>query len=257
MWFRWLLVYLFALTSALDPALAALTITNLNGFNKATVTAGAPQAFPVIVSSATTATVGTSATTTYAINLPASVASGDMMLMFLQYRRGNRLVTGFTQAWNTASSFNAGGGSTWQAYVFWRISDGTEGSSTTVTITTGSENVIATVFRITGAQSVGAGTTANSVSAAPNPPNLSPSWGSAKTLWFIFISTPNGTLSLSAYPTNYSSSQTTVSAVPGNNLGQRMWVAAYSNQASSEDPAAATLSASDSWSAQTVGVQPN
>lgn len=254
MLFRWLLIYVFALVSSINPALAALTITNLSGFNSGTI-APPPQAFPVIAGTATTFTAGTSTTTPYAINLPSSISAGDMLLMFVQYRRGGRAVSGFTEAWTQA--WESDDGSTRRAYAFWRIADGSEGATTSMAVTGGTENVAAAVYRITGAQSVAVGTTVLAFNAAPDPPSLSPSWGSAKTLWFVFISTIDATKTLSAYPANYSSSQLGGSPAPANALGQRISVGAYSNQTGTEDPGAGTLSASTNNVSQTIAVRPN
>lgn len=257
--FRWLLIYVFALVSAINPALAALTVTHLTGFNPQAVVAAAPQAFPVIAGSATTSIVATSTTTPHSLNMPSSISSGDMLLMFLQYRRGNRLVSSFSESWTQATAYNAGTGSTLQMYVFWRIADGTEGATTSVAITGGSDKVASLIFRITGAQSVAAAasTVTGTNPTPPDPPSLSPSWGSAKTLWFMYIGTYDATMSISAYPTNYSTSQTTVAANAGDTLGQRFWVAAYSNQTGTENPGTATLTGSQGWISQTIGVRPN
>lgn len=255
MWFRWLLVYVFALTSAINPALAALTITNLTGFNSQAVTA-APQAFPVIASTATTFIVGTSTTTPHSLNMPTGIASGDVLLMFIQYRRASRAVASFSESWTQAWFVQSG--STRRSYIFWRIADGTEGSTTSMAVTGGTDNVIALVYRITGAQSVEVGSASGTSSTAPDPPSLSPSWGSAKTLWFFFIGYENATVTFSAYPTNYSSSQLTGSPSPADSLGgQRAATGAYANQTGTENPGAGTLSATANWFAQTIAVRPN
>lgn len=82
--------------------------------------------------------------------------------------------------------------------------------------------------------------------SSKDPPSLSPSWGSADTLW---IATNCNYLTITAYPTNYTS------------LGQRgsnvMVGSAYRQYASSsDDPSAFTWNYSYYGNAVTIAIQP-
>lgn len=83
MFLRWLLIYLFALVSAINPALATLTVTNLNGFNIVTRSGGGVQ---TMTFAGGAAAAGTGAT--YAVNVTSLVAgtrvggvqTGDLLI---------------------------------------------------------------------------------------------------------------------------------------------------------------------------------
>lgn len=213
---------------------------------------GVTQSFPVIA--ATNTTGSAAGTSTYALNLPSGITSGDLLFITVQVKTTGRPITSFSQTW-TALTSNAG--SSRETFMYWRIADGTEGSTTTATFS-GNQDVVASLaYRITGAQSVEVGTYATGSSSSPNPPSLSPSWGSAKTLWAIYIGVADSRQTLSSYPSNYTLSQITAAGNASNSTGQEAWLAGYQNEASSEDPGTGTLSASLAWVAQTIAFRPS
>lgn len=114
----------------------------------------------------------------------------------------------------------------------------------------------AQILRITGShatQAMAASANAQATSAAPDPASLTPSWGSAKTLWIAacgYDSNPTVTV----YPTNYTSNQSNAFADNANGAG--IGYATRELEAASENPGAFTLSFSDQWSAVTLAVRP-
>ena len=162
-------------------------------------------AFPVIATTATSLqSVGT---TSHVVTMPASVASGDLLIIGFMHTTGTLTTpTGWTL---TASLTSA---SAHQLTIFHRVSDGTEGAS--VTITSGSSvRTTHQAYRITTYQSVPEG--AVSADNTNNQPSLSPTWGEDKTLWIAFLSGRRSDWSASAAPTNYA---TIVSSLHASNV---------------------------------------
>lgn len=214
---------------------------------------GVTQSFPVIAATATTTSASGSATHT--INLPSGIASGNLLFLIVQWKNDSASVSSLSQTWNVLTGQT---GSSRRTAMFWRVSDGTEGATTTVTFSASTDMVMGLAYRTTGAQSVEIGTYATGSSNSPNPPSLSPSWGSAKTLWAIYIGVADNRQSLSSYPSNYTLSQiTSVGSASSGSTNQEAWLAGYQNEASSEDPGTGTLSSSLSWVAQTIAFRPS
>jgi hypothetical protein len=190
----------------------------------------------------------TSNSTNHTVNLPSGIVSGNLLLVFF-VSDGNPTITfpgGWTQlfqtVYNTTVKFGA----------WYRIADGTEGATITVT-TSASEMSAHTSYRITGYNGVPeVGTSATGITANPNPPSLAPSWGSQATLWLAACGHDYGVDTVSAYPTNYTDGRNDRS----NNLdGVGVGTARRSLIAASEDPGTFTLSGANAWVANTVAVQ--
>lgn len=211
-----ILFFLLALLLAVPASATRVTLTN----------AGTRSfAFPVFMSSASTA-IASNITTT--VNLPGTYAGGDLLLMFLK-TVSTALVTTPTGWTLQTNSSGAGCGPT--LWVYYKTSDGTEGS--TVSVTQDAANSIAFVtFAIRNWSGTLAGT--NSVSSSnptPNPPSLTSGFGAVPTMWFAAVA--SNTATLNTYPSGYSNG--TVS-----NGGSANFVAAatLTNSNASEDPGA-------------------
>lgn len=210
---------------------------------------GRIQAFPVIA--ATNTTISTAASTTHSLNLPSGITAGDILFLVVQGKNDAASVSSFSQAWNLVEGATITGRN---AASYWRVADGTEGSTTTATFNTSTDFVVSAAYRVTGSDKV-EGTATTGSSTAPNPPALEPSWGLSKTLWAMSIGSADSRQSLTAYPTNYTLSQLNVQGGTSSSA-QEIWLAAYENEAISEDPGAGTLSSSLSWLAATYAFRP-
>ena len=208
--------------------------------------------FPTIAAT-NTSTVNTE-TTSHTVNLPSSIVSEDLLIVFFEAYSSTASPTvtwpsGWTQLFQTAHS---------TYYTFtaaYRVADGTE--EATISVTTSSNSVSAhDAYRITGYGVVPeAGTTATGSNVTPpDPPSLAPSWGTWNTLWLAV--TGYGTISsryVTAYPTNYTLNQlnpkSTTANYPGvGSAGRQLNVA-------SEDPGTFTLNGSAYWAANTIAIQ--
>jgi hypothetical protein len=209
-------------------------------------------AFPVVEGSNTGAASGGTGTTNYSAPLPSSITSGELLLLFVAAGAGGARtvsVSGWSELFNSIGS-----GSLRRLACFYKVATGSEGASVTVS---GSNSSFwaSTCYRISGYQGTPeAGTIATGSSASPNPPSLSPSWGSAKTLWFAVAGKDaGGSSDFSGAPTNYDNIIQNGGTGSGNHAA--IATARRELEASSDDPATFSISSND-WAANTVAVRP-
>jgi hypothetical protein len=210
----------------------------------------------------TVAAVGTAHTTTTnqtskSINCPAASA-GDRLLLIMAWD-GNRTVTVSNvngQAWTQVFDSVCGGGAA-RLHVYEIVSLTAAISSQTVTVTlSATEMGGAQIIAVRGSDSAtatAASTADTGTDAAPDPASLTPSWGSADTLWLAVAGYDQGQTTVSAYPTNYTNG-TNVRA--NNTGGAGMGYARRALAASSEDPGTFTLSTSRAHAAVTLAIRP-
>jgi hypothetical protein len=207
--------------------------------------------FPVVAATNTSST-GT-AGTTHTVSLPASIAAGDLLLIFLHGRDSGGVNTpgfsapsGWSTRYNTDNLGNAAG-----AAVFYKVASGSEGASVNVTSTNNVESAHASA-RVTGyAGTPESGTVATGTSTTPNPPSLTPSWGALDTLWFAVAHPRNSGNDLTA-PTNYGSIVQSLEAGSSTQVA----FATRNLNATSDDPGTFANANNAFWFAGTIGVQP-
>jgi hypothetical protein len=184
------------------------------------------------------------------IALPGSYSPDSLLLMFVT-SDGNPTIAlpgTWTQLFQTAN------GAAVKFGAWYRIADGSEGRSVAVT-TTASESCSWTCYRITGYSGVPvAGVpVAPAASANPDPPSLSPAWGSKATLWFAACGYDDGVDTVSSYSASYTNGRNDVS---GDAAGAGTGSARRENTTATENPGTFTLSAIEEWVANTVAVAP-
>jgi hypothetical protein len=137
--------------------------------------------------------------------------------------------------------------------------DGTEGGvSVSLTLSATGELAYQAVA-ITGVDTTTApeiATSATGNSTSPNSTAITPSWGSADTLFIslLGINTSSGSPTVSAYPTNYTGNNSNITE--GSLSGVGVAWATRELAAATDDPGAWTLTAANAWSAQTVAIRP-
>ncbi len=157
------------------------TGTGYTSTTQFTTEGSAPADFPQVVGMESYQS-GTGGITSHAVTLPSGITSGNLLLIF--FRTGDTGVTHTLSGWTELATRDSNGRTT----IFYKVADGTEGS--TATITTGAaRRSVANSYRITGYS--GTPEAAFVASDTNNPPSLSPSWGSAKNLWISMVSTRN------------------------------------------------------------------
>lgn len=135
--------------------------------------------------------------TSHACNLPASIASGDLLLAFFESKGSHTWSAGWTRftitdSGNASNAISAG----------WRIATADANDDLTVTTSVGAGSAH-TIYRITGHDSGQApeATQPSEVQTAnPNPPTLTPTGGAKDYLWFV-VSFHISEVGVTTYPT--------------------------------------------------------
>lgn len=188
------------------------------------------------------------------VNLPSSIASGDLLIAIAEVRNSGTwtLPSGWTQLFSPVA---AGGVGDFTA--FYRICDGTEGSTATWTASVAS-TASWQVRQITNWQGTTPPevTTANSGGAVStnNPPSLTPSWGADNTLWLAVMGDTAQTVSITGAPTNYD--DLTSNSVSSGGSACNTGSAFRQTNTATEDPAGFTTGSDRWWMAATIAIRP-
>lgn len=206
-------------------------------------------AFPT--STTASATTFATSVTSMAVTLPAS-AAGDLLIAHVGVRNPGTWTP--PSGW-TVLTEQAGGGAVGETGVWYKIATGSEGTSaawTTNTATTAAWQVrkITSWHGTTPPEYVAVSGDA----VAVDPSAVTPSWGSADTLFLALVGSSANTMSFTAAPTNYTDLVTTTASTGGgaSNAGS----AIRQLTAASDNPGAFTTSTNRWWAAFTVAVRP-
>lgn len=207
-------------------------------------------AFPTRAATATS--LQSSLVTSHVISLPTGIVSGDLLIPVIGFGAGGK-----GPSWPAGYTVFANPGGNDVANAARRVADGTEGSTITVTTTSGEQSVHISQ-RITGAAT--AGTILEDAEATgggdnPNPPNLAPSGGSKEYLW-IELCGGIGTFANFRLGASPSTNYTGAVRNPSNNID--MGTAYRQLEASSENPGtwSSTGAGFGGWAAVTIAVWP-
>jgi len=210
-------------------------------------------AFPVLSSATDTDFAFT--VTSMAVNLPASISSGDLLVAFSELRNSGTWTV--PSGWTEAAA-QLGGASVGELTFFYKIADGTEGSTATWTAGTGSSAAWQT-YKITGWHGTTppeAATTSGDYSTQPNPPSLTPSWGAADTLW-VEVAGNTATVNLTT-GASISYSGYTLNTASGGGAQCQVSSAYRENNTATEDPGEmANAGFIRYWAAMTIGIRPS
>lgn len=186
-------------------------------------------AFPAVQGSVA---VGTASTSSITVSLPTGIQAGDLLLCAVAINYTYPTLT-FPAGWTkVVADFNysdAGG------VIAYRICDGSEGSSITVSAGTGQPRAWQTYLIRGRTGNPEAAISSQALAQTSNPPNLAPSWGVKDCLWLVFYF-ESVSYSVTTPPTGYGNE--TNSAYGGNNVAVYSWYKTAT--ASSDDPAALT-----------------
>jgi hypothetical protein len=154
-------------------------------------------AFPTVA--ATAVRENTSNSTSQVANLPAGIASGDLLLVIGVIDGSGTTVT-WPAGWNELDQVVFGACLT----AGYRIATG--GEASTISITSPSETSIWRAFRLTGWH----GTTPPEISAPvtisdedSDPPSLTASWGAEDNWWLTFAGIDAPSYGIAVYPSGY------------------------------------------------------
>lgn len=215
-------------------------------------------AFPVVEE--ITATEFDSDTTTHAVNLPATVNAGDLLILLagFEYQATNATTSGPGGSWVEIYNYRTNNSRT---VAYGLVAAGTEDGGTASVNTSANVYGVAHVYRIRQGTWEGTSVAANVASATtsgsssdPDPPNLAPSWGAADTLWIAWASGNNNT-TVSSYPSSYTNG---TSAMGNGALSYVLGATARRElNAASENPGTFNYASNpSSWNATTIAIQP-
>jgi len=206
----------------------------------------------------------TTSTTPWTVNLPGSIAAGDLLIAYVRYGGAQTASWSDPAVWTTIFNIGSPDASDDNFEVRALIASGSEGSTFSLSVVGGAKGA-AIVWKITGASSVVSGSTAPEASSATvgtaaniNPASFTPAspGGSQDYLWLSLVgmdsetaTASNGTLS-----NVVSANSGTGGAVATNCI---IWGGSKQTTASSEDTAAWTSSApANGVSAVTIAIYP-
>lgn len=202
--------------------------------------------FPIIEATNTYQTNSTP--TSHAVNLPASIQAGDLLLVV--FRAGSTATASIPGDWSLLGSRN----STGVTYVWWKEATGSEGATVTVT-SDSSIRAAAISYRISNWS--GTPEIAFTGSNTNNPPSLSPSWGEADTLWIAGLTNRRSDSSVTGAPSDYSNLITISQTSSTLTSRSRVSTASRSFTAASNDPEAFSTSGTiNSPHSFTIAVEP-
>lgn len=207
-------------------------------------------AFPTVATSSS-GTQANAVSTTLTATLPASIASGDLLIVFAAQDKNNTITaaTGWTLL-DTSSVASPGSGTGAFAY---KVATGSEGATEAVLESSSVEEWAYGVYRITGANVVGGidytGTTG--ATGAPDPPSHTTSFGAGDNLWIAFGVQDNAEMDGNG-ATNYTTNLLTEADTDAQiTVGTREYSAS-----ATDDPGVLSATGNDEWAAWTITVEP-
>ncbi|OGO35303.1 MAG: hypothetical protein A2Z03_07780 [Chloroflexi bacterium RBG_16_56_8] len=202
--------------------------------------------------------IQSSDTTSHTVNLPATVVSGDLLIVMMAFD-GAPSVTWDNSSHGTWTQYinTADGSSQVKLVIYAKVADGTEGGGT-LSIGTGTSeqsahrSVAYQNWEGTLAGGLNVPAAASGASTTPDPPAAGDSWGTVDRAT-IAVAAWDRNRSLSNYPANYNDNHYTDSSggVSGTNIASAKRGAAEGSQ----NPGTFTISSSDEWVAATISIK--
>lgn len=207
-------------------------------------------AFPAVQSR--TGTSFSSSSTTHNVAMPATVNTGDVLLLLFFARFGGTFTN--PSGWGSPIFDTLNNGSSRRMAAWVKTANGSEGGTTVNVATSANARAESTVWRFTGASGViDTGTPFTPAGAAsPNPPNCNSSAGTQDILWLVMLGM--NSLTTNSAPANYGDFQRYNGS---GSLGCVLETAERSLNASSEDPGAFSGGNEADPIVNTLGVQPS
>lgn len=170
------------------------------------------------------------------VDIPACDA-GDYLVMFVD----SDYAPSYPEGWSLLAS---GSG----YYINYKVADGTEGSSITITFGSSYTKAVYMTYCISGADGIEVSSIATGSSTTPDPPSFTPTHGLGNYLWL-----PSGSIArattLSSGPSGYSNSR-----YYGNLTYYGVYAATKTSTASTENPEVFTLGYSEDWATFTTAL---
>ena len=206
------------------------TITGITRANPGVVTGVFTTSSYPIVESTALYNSGASAVTTAPVTMPANIITGDLLIMV--FKSGSTSTPTTPTGWTVLASRS----STGRSSIYYKVSNGSEGSFVNVTLTSG--HVSAITYRISNYEGTPEASFAST--NVNNSPSLTTSWTSQKNLFIAACTTRRSDNDFTVAPTGYSNLLTTGNDSSATTLHCRLATATKQVDAQTDDPAAFT-----------------
>ncbi|SFZ81651.1 hypothetical protein SAMN02983003_0615 [Devosia enhydra] len=208
------------------------------------------EAFPILEGVASY--VGSMAATT-SVPLPSGIVAGDLLLLVTTLVEAATVRTSSAPSGWQQLYASGGGGALRDAACYYRYATGSEGSSVSLSASGTPRGGSVLTARVSGAQGQPQVSVAGSaVTGSPNPPELSPAWGSKATLWLAIVH-KEGSPAPTAVPDGFTDAG---QASTTSNNGSRTVLTKAELKAPSLDPTPFSFAASSASVTRTVAIQP-
>lgn len=169
----------------------------------------------------------------HSVSLPSGIAAGDLLIVLFRTPSGGATHTP-PSGWATLASRISNGTTS----IFWRVANGSEGS--TINVDAGdTERSVANSYRITGFG--GSPQAAFASTNVTDPPSLTPSWGSSKVLWLALVSMRRSNQTITAAPGSYTNLVDQANTSNSSPTYAHIGSARRTTTASSENPGAFSI----------------
>ena len=214
-------------------------------------------AAPVVEGTAESAT--TSAGTSHAVTLPASIAASDLVLIIMDIGSTSATLNALTDWTESLDEASANG------LKIIRYTGAGVPSNPTFTSSASTKSA-SIAYRISGADKSTApqiGTTSTGTSTTPDPPSVTPTGGISKDYLFITFFGSAGEEAdddtwVNSAPTNYGNLVQKTAGTAGTNLGGLIGAANRAlTTGSAENPGTFSIDTSAAWRAQTIIIHPS
>ena len=211
-------------------------------------------AFPTIAAGTDGLQTGVLSTagTSHVITMPTNIVAGNLLIILFVDSLGTGSTNSFSGSFTALTKINNGTGV--GAQVAYKIAAGSDTCTVTTTGSTKSAHCVYQIANWHGTTAPEQSVTTGGASAA-NPLTLSPSWGSADTLW-LEGSGVGSTAGPTAASTNYTNFTTVNSTGGAGGTNAHVSSARRELAAASDDPDAMT-SIGTTWTAHLVAIRPS
>lgn len=185
---------------------------------------------------------------THAVNLPGSIAAGDVLVGVVRCPAGTTIT--WPAGWEELQQSAADASDDDQSIAI-RVADGTEGATITVTLGT-ARILVGIVWRITGGVGVSLSAIAVGSATQPDSPNFAALTTARDVLW-LSLGGCDDSETLTSGPTSYANATLQGSTATGA-AGCTVFGASRALNAASENPGAWTLGSTSIWMTWTVAI---
>ena len=214
-------------------------------------------AFPVVASTS----VSSGNSSGISVTLPAGTAAGDLLVLIAAFDGAASephdifvVESGWTRAALATASGHVSGA------VLWKVATGSDAATVDLSGNSAAEVGGVIAYRITGhggqveCAHTDNYTSVSDLSATPDSPALTPTWGAADTLWITAASVDNASRTYTADPAGYASPVEYDGAASSASVRTRSMTKAAN--AATEDPGAYTVNVTEQWVAFTIAIKP-